>query len=156
MGSIVIMVIDPAFFTALGAAFAIFLTALGSAIGIAHGGVFALRSEDKKGLVPVVQAGVLSVYGLIIGVWLCKKFDGTEISLNDGYKHLSAGLSVGLACLASGYGMAVFIQQCNEKHCMKKLILVMIFLESIGLYGFIMAVMLLLQKSSETQVTSVS
>ena len=163
---------DPAFLTGLGAALAIFLTATGSAIGAAHGGVFAMRHASYMYFVPVVQAGVLGVYGVIIGVLLCGKLNNNENVLTplEGYKHLSAGLSVGLAGWASGYGMAIFMKQSNQEKLavpvvratgdrepllnsttpasyappdIKKLILVMIFLESIGLYGLIVALFLI-------------
>jgi len=49
-------------------------------------------------MVPVVQAGVLAVYGIIIGYMLCRKLDYTDdkvysISTIDGYKYLCAGKS---------------------------------------------------------------
>ena len=160
---------EPELFTGLGAALAIFLTALGSAIASGHAGIFALKHNNWIYFVPVVQAGVLSVYRIIIGVLLCFKFEG-EITASQGYRYFAAGLSVGLGCLASGHGMAVFIRQLNEGKgvakvespasgsqtepllppagdCTKdphvrKLILVMIFLESIGLYGLIVSLFL--------------
>ena len=162
------MTIDPELLTGLGAAMAIFLTASGSAIASSHAAIFALRSSDYKDFVPLVQAGVLSVYGIIVGLLLCGKFN-SEMTAVDGYRNLSAGLSVGLGCLASGMGMASFIKQLNQggaivtqdppkegtrqpllqtesqeaKYSFKKLVFAMIFLESIGLYGWIVAIILL-------------
>jgi len=65
---------------------------------IAHASVFAIRHKDMMAMVPVVQAGVLAVYGIIIGYMLCRKLDYTDdkvysISTIDGYKYLCAGKS---------------------------------------------------------------
>jgi ATP synthase proteolipid subunit len=172
------MTIDPELLTGLGAAIAVFLCSTGSAIASAHSGIFAMRSNSFKDFIPIVQAGVLSIYGIIVGILLCGKLKNGEMTAVDGYRNLSAGLSVGLACWASGYGMASFIRQCNEGKdvttrpagavttspagsgirepllseseegavtdpSFKKLVLVMIFLESIGLYGAIVALFLM-------------
>lgn len=66
-------------------------------------------------MVPVVIAGVLALYGVIIWYLLTSKINSNdEISLVDGYKFLSAGLSVGLACLASGMGMGLYLRKLNH------------------------------------------
>mmetsp|Transcript_60937 Transcript_60937/g.180403 ORF Transcript_60937/g.180403 Transcript_60937/m.180403 type:complete len:168 (-) Transcript_60937:171-674(-) len=165
------MTVDPELLTGLGAALSIFLTAFGSAIASSHSGIFALRSkEDKMGYVPLMQAGILAVYGIIVGILLTGKLRG-EITAKDGYRYLSAGLSVGLGCWASGYGMASFLKQYNEGKAtvvdgaeapsgdqqeplipptghvvyppFKKLVFVMISLELIGFYGFVVSLFLL-------------
>lgn len=89
------------------------------------------------------------------------------MSAEDGYRNLSAGLAVGLACLASGLGMAKFLEsharsvyvsdrrEGNESE--EPLLLssrpavtnfwtftfVLVFLEAIGLYGLIVALFLM-------------
>jgi len=194
------MTIDPTIFTGLGAVLAVFLCGLGSAIGSAHGGIFALRNSSKDKLsclafIPIIQAGVLSVYGIIVGVMLSKELNNGDNAMTvlDGTKHFSAGLSVGLSSLASGWGMASFLKQCNEpsndititstatteggtdgvpqtheeqqreplltvqgtgdkgqgRDFAQKLILVMIFLEAIGFYGFLLALVLLFSQSRQ-------
>jgi len=118
--------IDPAFLTGLGAVFSIFLAAIGSATASAEAGIYALRSRSGfvKSFIPIVISGVLAIYGIIVSVLLSGKLhhatvgdDGSEnsttITTTDGYRFLCAGLSVGLACAASGYGMASFIKQAN-------------------------------------------
>ena len=118
-------------------------------------------------MVPVVQAGVLAVYGIIIGYMLCRKLDYTDdkvysISTIDGYKYLSAGLSVGLSCLVSGIGMARYLMMLNadnwyfvrkgkadenenasRKFNFVTFVLCLIYLEAIGLYGLIVALFLI-------------
>ena len=100
------MTVDPTLLTGLGAAVSIFLSATGSAIASAHSGVYAIRVQHDlgaKGLIPIVISGVLSIYGIIISVLLIGKMtpeEGTTLSEADGYRFLSAGLAVGLACWA--------------------------------------------------------
>lgn len=181
------MTIDPTIFTGLGAVLAVFLSGLGSAIGSAHGGIFALRNSSKDKLswlafAPIIVAGVLAIYGIIVGVILSKELKNgnpNAMTALDGTKNFSAGLAVGLSSLASGLGMSSFLKQCNEssfdgaivstattegssvgereplltvqgtgdkvqgRDFAHKLIVVMVYLEAIGLYGFILALVLL-------------
>ena len=165
------MPLEPQLLSGLGAASAIFLTATGSAIASAEGGIFALHNKTWKAFIPIVQAGVLAIYGIMISILLVGKMDSsTDLSPSEGYRHLSAGLSVGFACCASGYGMAKFLKHCNSggtptvknapnsnteqtqpliestqpsKVDYTRLIMVLIFMESIGLYGLIAALFLI-------------
>lgn len=177
-------ILDPYFLTTLGIALSIFLSAMGSAIGSAHGAVYAVNGPSLLAFVPIVTAGVLAIYGPIIAYLLVVyHLSDANLSEIDGYKNLAAGLSVGLACLASGCGMATFIRQLNEGRCEKapasaapvtssrgeeaepllaaggeatggtygknsfrKIILANVFLEAIGLYGLIIALMLVYKK----------
>jgi V-type H+-transporting ATPase proteolipid subunit len=164
---------EPHLWTGIGAALSIFLTASGSAIASAEGGIYALGRSGYKAFIPIVQAGVLAIYGIIISILLVGKMETAELTPSQGYRNLSAGLSVGLGCWASGYGMAKFLKHCNANPAdtmipsspesasemtqplvggerppvlqenTKSLILVMIFLESIGLYGMIVALFLI-------------
>lgn len=61
-----------------------------------------------KNIIPIVMAGVLGIYGLIVSVIITQSVskpnpDGaTTYSLFNGYSHLAAGLCCGLSCLAAG------------------------------------------------------
>jgi ATP synthase proteolipid subunit len=183
---------SPELLTGLGAAFSTFFASAGSAIASAHAGVYAVRGQGIKSFFPIIIAGVLAIYGIIISVILSSKLPLTlssGLSSVDGYKNLSAGLSVGLACLASGVGMAQFLQSCNnyphsssfpvgvsaqqQQHQSSltdagilmtepllvapgrqlfvptrpepsmRFLMVLVFLEAIGLYGLIMALLLM-------------
>lgn len=171
--------VSPELLTGLGAAAAIFLSSAGSCYGSAHSGVFAMRTHPVlgwKSLIPIVQSGVLAIYGLIIGILLIPKFDGDkEITATDGYRFLAAGLVVGSACLCSGFGIGLFLKLLNrgppfpppgppgppppsgaedaaaepllgrppfpppgpDAKGFRTMVLVLIFLEAIGLYGLI-------------------
>lgn len=158
---------SPQLMTGLGAASAIFLTSLGSGLASAPAGMFALRSTSMRCMTPIIIAGVLAIYGIIIAVILTGKFK-SEITEMEGYKYLSSGLSVGLACLASGIGMTKFLNsyiaapvpmgsaRVGENEPLLgsspltstisppsiKFLCVMVFLEAIGLYGLIVALLL--------------
>lgn len=61
-----------------------------------------------KNIVPIVMAGVLGIYGLIVAVILTQAIrppaaDGTtSYSMYNGYAHMAAGLCCGISCLAAG------------------------------------------------------
>ena len=88
---------------------------LGGAYGTAKAGqgimAMGIRSPEMvmKNIIPVVMAGVLGIYGLIVAVILNGKI--TQPSQNryatysqfDGFAHLAAGLCCGFASLASGF-----------------------------------------------------
>ncbi|OJD11286.1 V-type ATPase, C subunit [Emergomyces pasteurianus Ep9510] len=80
-----------------------------SGIGIAGVGTF--RSDlIMKSLIPVVMAGIISVYGLVIAVLISGDMGPPPqktYSLYTGFMHLAAGLSVGLAGLAAGYTIGI-------------------------------------------------
>ena len=113
---------DPNLLTGLGAVLSLFFSAAGSALASAHAGIFALNDKQSyKSFVPIVQAGVLSIYGLIIAVLLIGKLGGGDssdgvavLSTVQGYRNLCAGLANGLGSWASGWGMSIFIKQLND------------------------------------------
>mmetsp|Transcript_7692 Transcript_7692/g.21901 ORF Transcript_7692/g.21901 Transcript_7692/m.21901 type:complete len:170 (+) Transcript_7692:101-610(+) len=107
------MTIDPQLLTGLGAALSIFLASAGSAIASSHSGIYAVRGKDLKAFPPIIISGVLAIYGIIVSVILVGKFKD-DMTQTEGYRNLSAGLSVGLACCVSGLGMASFMRQINE------------------------------------------
>ena len=61
-----------------------------------------------KNIVPIVMAGVLGIYGLIVSVIIAQAItapnadSSTSYSLFNGWAHLAAGLCCGLSCLAAG------------------------------------------------------
>ena len=61
-----------------------------------------------KNIVPIVMAGVLGIYGLIVAVIIAQAItapnadSSTSYSLFNGWAHLAAGLCCGLSCLAAG------------------------------------------------------
>ncbi|XP_073020659.1 V-type proton ATPase 16 kDa proteolipid subunit-like [Primulina eburnea] len=79
-----------------------------SGVGVASMGV--MRPElVMKSIVPVVMAGVLGIYGLIIVVIISTGINPKAKSyyLFDGYVHISSGLSCSLAGLAAGMAIGI-------------------------------------------------
>ncbi|KAL7426594.1 hypothetical protein ACHAXM_000530 [Skeletonema potamos] len=153
--------VDPTLLAGLGCALAVFLCGLGASYATSHASSFALRHQDVAAMVPVVQAGVLAVYGIIIAYLIQSKMSDA-LSITEASKFFTAGLSVGLACLASGFGMGIFLKSCNQKELyfvrrgktepqqgsaskkfsLTTFVLCLIYLEAIGLYGLIIALFL--------------
>jgi len=92
---------------------------LGSAYGTAKAGqgmmAMGVRSPDllMKNIIPVVMAGVLGIYGLIVSVILNGKmlkpdnYGYTTYSQFTGFAHLAAGLCTGFCSLASGLAIGI-------------------------------------------------
>eukprot|EP00850_Spirogloea_muscicola_P006281 SM000029S10576 [mRNA] locus=s29:810395:811168:- [translate_table: standard] len=79
-----------------------------SGVGVASMGV--MRPElVMKSIVPVVMAGVLGIYGLIIAVIIATGINPSAkpYFFFDGYAHLSSGLSCGLAGLSAGMAIGI-------------------------------------------------
>lgn len=95
------------------------------------------------------MAGILSIYGLVVSIQISQNVfnrDGTPLAVS--FIHFGAGLSVGLSALAAGFaigivgdaGVRAFAQQ---PRLFVAMILIMIFAEVLGLYGMIVALLLL-------------
>eukprot|EP00527_Entomoneis_sp_CCMP2396_P004958 CAMPEP_0198144398 /NCGR_PEP_ID=MMETSP1443-20131203/15410_1 /TAXON_ID=186043 /ORGANISM="Entomoneis sp., Strain CCMP2396" /LENGTH=207 /DNA_ID=CAMNT_0043807785 /DNA_START=51 /DNA_END=672 /DNA_ORIENTATION=- len=99
----------------MGASLCMILSSWGSAwgtwragLGICHMGIDHPAGIIKN-IVPIVMAGVLGIYGLIVSVIITQAVvppnqnDHTNTySTFNGYTHLAAGLCCGLSCLAAG------------------------------------------------------
>jgi V-type H+-transporting ATPase 16kDa proteolipid subunit len=143
------------FFAYMGVASALVFANLGAAYGTAKSGVGIASlgvidsSKIFKALIPIIMAGILGIYGLIVSVLLnTKAGDKTNMeTAGAGYKILGAGLSCGLSSLASGLaigvagdaGVRAFAQSDG---IFVGMILILIFAEAIGLYGFIVAILI--------------
>ncbi len=104
----------PELWSALGAATAIFFSSAGSCYASAKSGVFLMKYHSQMGLLalcPIIISGVLAIYGLIIGTIISFKLGGEEGSISDTYgvTLFGAGCVVGTACLCSGWGMGLFL-----------------------------------------------
>jgi V-type H+-transporting ATPase proteolipid subunit len=62
-----------------------------------------------KSLIPVVMAGILGIYGMIVGVIICQKSNICSItvkkdsgySYQNGYSHMASGLVAGFSCVVA-------------------------------------------------------
>ena len=135
-------------FANMGAAYGTAKSGVGiSSMGVMHPGLV------MRNIIPVIMAGVLGIYGLIVAVIIQGSITvpsssgaGTY-SLYSGFAHLASGLCCGLSAL--GAGMAIGIvgdagvrAVGQQEKLFVSMILVLIFAEALGLYGLIVALIL--------------
>ena len=117
-----------------------------SGVGIASMGV--LKPElIFKSIVPVIMAGILGIYGLIISLLIYQKMDATNYTFYQGYQHLSSGLCCGVSSLAAGLAIGIVGDagvraNAQQEQVFVGMILILIFAEALGLYGMIIAIVL--------------
>jgi len=100
-----------------------------------------------KSIVPVVMAGVLGIYGLIIAVIISTGVNPVGYRLFDGFAHLASGLSCGLAGLAAGMAIGIVGDagvraNAQQPKLFVGMILILIFAEALALYGLIVGIIL--------------
>lgn len=137
----------------MGVASALVFANLGAAYGTAKAGVGIASlgvidsSKIFKSLIPIIMAGILGIYGVIVAVLLIPDAKAATEKPGAGYRTLGAGLSCGLSSLASGLaigvagdaGVRAFAQSDG---IFVGMILILIFAEAIGLYGLIVAILI--------------
>eukprot|EP01025_Chloroclados_australasicus_P011245 TRINITY_DN14871_c0_g1_i1.p2 TRINITY_DN14871_c0_g1~~TRINITY_DN14871_c0_g1_i1.p2 ORF type:complete len:175 (-),score=23.27 TRINITY_DN14871_c0_g1_i1:453-977(-) len=149
------------FFGFIGAAAALVFACFGAAYGTAKSGVGiasmgVLRPElVMKAMMPVVMAGVLGIYGLILAVIISTGIKQEGYSLFNGYSHLAAGLACGLAALAAGMAIGIVGDagvraNAQQPKLYVGMILILIFAEVLGLYGLIVGI--ILQSKATAQI----
>merc|ERR1719331_805400 len=144
------------FFGFMGCAAALVFTCLGAAYGTAKSGVGVanmgvLHSEMvMKSIIPIIMAGVLGIYGLIVAVLLGSGISGDKaygyVSYS-GYSALAAGLCCGMAGLSAGIAIGIVGDagvraNARQPKLFVGVILILIFAEALGLYGLIVALIL--------------
>merc|ERR1712028_37599 len=144
------------FFGFMGCAAALVFACLGAAYGTAKSGVgvanMGVLHPDvvMKSIIPVVMAGVLGIYGLIVAVLLASgiKADGAySYSSYSGFSALSARSCCGLAGLSAGIAIGIVGDagvraNARQPKLFVGVILILIFAEALGLYGLIVALIL--------------
>jgi V-type H+-transporting ATPase proteolipid subunit len=120
-----------------------------SGVGIAAMGV--MRPElVMKSIIPVVFAGVLGIYGLIIAVVISTGINQTAEKAYyyfDGYAHFASGIACGFAALGAGMcigivGDAGVRANAQQPKLFVGMTLILIFAEALALYGLIVGVIL--------------
>lgn len=140
------------FFGAMGAVAAISFSALGAAYGTAKSGtgiaaMSILRPElIMKSIIPVVMAGIIAIYGLVVAVLISSGITH-DYPLYNSFMHLGAGLSVGLSGLAAGFAIGIVGDAgvrgtAQQPRLFVGMILILIFAEVLGLYGLIVALIM--------------
>ena len=140
----------------MGIVFALVLANLGAAYGTAKSGVGICAmgvmkpSVIVKGVIPVIMAGILGIYGLIVSVILSQNINNKnekEYKFTDGLNHLGRGLCCGLASLAAGVaigigGEAGVHAMGHQDRVFVGMMLILIFSEALGLYGLIVSLIM--------------
>jgi V-type H+-transporting ATPase proteolipid subunit len=143
----------------MGIASALVFANLGAAYGTAKAGVGISSlgvidaSKIYRSLIPIIMAGILGIYGIIVSVLLSNNvgaIDGIPSGdgMKEGYRYFAAGLCCGLSALAAGLaigvagdaGVRAFAQTDG---IFVGMILILIFAECIGLYGMIIAIIMI-------------
>eukprot|EP01024_Parvocaulis_polyphysoides_P032930 TRINITY_DN293_c0_g1_i8.p1 TRINITY_DN293_c0_g1~~TRINITY_DN293_c0_g1_i8.p1 ORF type:complete len:193 (+),score=42.48 TRINITY_DN293_c0_g1_i8:86-580(+) len=141
------------FYGFLGAAFALIFACMGAAYGTAKSGIGiaqmgVMRPElVMKSIVPVVMAGVLGIYGLIIAVIISTNVKKQDYTLYDGYAHIGAGVACGMAGMPAGMAIGIVGDagvraNAQQPKLFVGVILILIFAEALALYGLIVGIIL--------------
>jgi len=147
-----------AFFGVMGATAAMVFSALGAAYGTAKSGtgiaaMSVMRPElIMKSIIPVVMAGIIAIYGLVVAVLIGSAIDPKDYTLFKSFVDLGAGLSVGLSGLAAGFAIGIVGDAgvrgtAQQPRLFVGMILILIFAEVLGLYGLIVALILTTKNS---------
>ena len=140
------------FFGYMGIASALVFANLGAAYGTAKSGVgicaMGVLKPDKiiKSVIPVIMAGILGIYGLIVAVILGQKI-GSDYTFKKGYSHLASGLCCGLSSLGAGIAIGIGgdagVRALGQTdRIFVGMMLILIFAEALGLYGLIVSLIL--------------
>lgn len=141
------------FFGVMGATAAMVFSALGAAYGTAKSGtgiaaMSVMRPElIMKSIIPVVMAGIIAIYGLVVAVLIGTSMKPDTYTLFKSFLDLGAGLSVGLSGLAAGFAIGIVGDSgvrgtAQQPRLFVGMILILIFAEVLGLYGLIVALIL--------------
>ena len=136
----------------MGIAAALVFANLGAAFGTAKAGIgicsMGVTKPEKiiKSVIPVIMAGILGIYGLIVSVILNQKISGVY-DYKKGFSHLSSGLCCGLSSLGAGIAIGIggdagvrALGQTDK--IFVGMMLILIFAEALGLYGLIVSLIL--------------
>ncbi|KAJ3215014.1 H(+)-transporting V0 sector ATPase subunit c [Dinochytrium kinnereticum] len=135
------------FFGVMGCTASIVFSCFGAAYGTAKSGLGisamgVMRPElIIKCALPVVLAGIIAIYGLVVSVLVSGGLD-PKMTLFASFIQLGAGLSVGLSGLAAGFAVGVVGDAgvrgtAQQPRLFVGMILILIFAEVLGLYGLI-------------------
>jgi V-type H+-transporting ATPase proteolipid subunit len=120
-------------------------------------------NEVMKNIVPVVMAGVVGIFGLIVSVLIVLAIkppvESDGIYLNKygwdlGFKHFASGLTLGLSGVAGGYAIGVVGSDAQKfvglrKELFVPMILIISFAGAVPLYGLIGSMILIVSLGSE-------
>ncbi|BFZ14868.1 hypothetical protein BsWGS_17907 [Bradybaena similaris] len=141
------------FFGVMGVTASMAFCALGAAYGTAKSGagvsaMAVMRPElVMKCVIPVVMAGIVGIYGLVVAVIISQDISSEDYTLYKSFIHLGSGLSAGLSGMASGFAIGIVGDTGVRGTALQPavyttMVLMLIFAEVLGLYGLIVALIL--------------
>ena len=146
---------NPYFFGYIGIACALVLANLGAAYGTANSGVgictMGILKPDLiiRSIIPVIMAGILGIYGLIVAVIIQGKISQSEgnYTYKSAFSHLCAGLCCGVSSLGAGIAIGIGgdagVRALGQQdRVFVGMMLILIFAEALGLYGLIVSLIL--------------
>ena len=155
---IVIFTNNNTFFGYMGITCALVLGNFGAAYGTAKSGVGVCSAVTVKpellfkSIVPIVMAGILGIYGLIIAVIIANAVSGVDggrpaYGQFSAMAHFGGGLACGLSGLAAGMAIGVVGDSLTRASAEQPklfvgMVLILIFAEALGLYGLIVGLIL--------------
>ena len=142
----------PKFWGYMGIASALCFANIGAAYGTAVSGVGILSMGISKpeviikSVIPVIMAGILGIYGLIVAVILNQNMKA-NYSYYLGWRHLASGLCCGLSSLGAGVAIGIAgdagVRALGQQdRIFVGMMLILIFSEALGLYGLIVSLIL--------------
>ncbi|KAN0083131.1 V-type ATPase [Elaphomyces granulatus] len=148
------------FFSAIGCTCAIIFSCMGASYGTAKAGVGVIATGVLrpdliiKNCTPIVMAAVLAIYGVVVSVMIANTMT-PETHLFKAFIHLGAGLTVGIASLSAGFAIGITGDSgvrgiSQQPRLFVGMMLIQIFCEALGLYGMIIALLMLSRASSVT------
>jgi V-type H+-transporting ATPase proteolipid subunit len=103
---------------------------------------------------PVVMAAILAIYGLVVSVMIANTMS-VETHMFKAFVHLGSGISVGIASLGAGFAIGITGDAgvrgtVQQPKIFLGMMLLQIFSEVLGLYGMIVALLMLSRTTSVT------
>lgn len=98
-------------------------------------------------IMPTILAGILAIYGFVVSVLIASNLQ-MKASLFLSFIQLGAGLAVGLAALAAGFSIGIVGDagvrgMAQQPRLFVGMVLILIFAEVLGLYGLIIALLMI-------------
>jgi len=129
------------------------LCTMGSSFGSAKAGVGASTVGVNnphlfiRSILPVIMAGMVGLYGFIIGLIIISNISRDNYDEYKGFNHFAAGLTVGLSGLACGFCIGIVGDAGVRANAMQPrlfvgVVLMLVFAEALGLYGLIVGLVM--------------
>ena len=140
---------------AIGSFISIALASLGAAIGIGYAGNAMIQAISRKpetfskGMISVVLAEALSIYGLLAAFMIIMRMDPL-MAMAEGVMALAAGLAIGFAGIGAGVGIA----SCGSALCwslqyrpeaFSKALVSVVLAEALSIYGLLVSFIIIMR-----------